>query len=729
MKLSRRQFLRGSAVVGGGLLIGFQLTGCDATPYPDGDNEVFRPNAFVQIDRAGQIIFHLPKAEMGQGVYTGLTTILAEELAVDPRRIEVRFAQVHPDYKDPVMRLMTTGGSTSVKDSYDVLRKAGASARAMLVAAAAQRWQVTTDSLTAEDGAVLDAEGRRLEYGELAEEAARQPLPARPALTDPAKFRYIGRFDDRLDARAKVDGSARYGLDLSVPNMVTAVVVRNPRFDGGWERYDGSGALAVPGVEELVELPHGIAVVARGYWAARKGAEALEVSWQGGATAGYDSETLEEEQRQLLEEGEARTLASEGRVVTSGERIEAEYHVPYLAHATMEPQNCIADVREEGVELWLGNQGPDTIQDAVSRALGRPRAEIRVHNAMLGGGFGRRIMPDSAIEAALISRQLQRPVKLVWSREDDMRHDFYRPTVLARMSAQLEGNRLRSLGQRMVCPSLSRSLMPLFLRAVMPEWAPERLVDRVGVGMGRGAMFAGEGAVDQPYVCDHLLVEHIQHDVGVPVGFWRSVGHSHNAFFIEGFIDELAHAAGSDPADFRRANLPEDSIERQVLELLVERSRWGQPAEGRAQGLAVHSSFGSTVGQVAEISVEGERFTVHRVTCVVECGQVINPDVVVAQMESGILFGLTAALYGDIRLRDGAVEQSNFHDYPLLRMHETPEIEVIIAPSERGPSGVGEPGVPPIAPAVANALFAATGQRLRRMPLKLSADSPAPRGE
>src|SRR5690625_2927575 len=481
MKLSRRQFLRGSAVVGGRLLIGFQLTGCDATPYPDGDNEVFRPNAFVQIDRAGQIIFHLPKAEMGQGVYTGLTTILAEELAVDPRRIEVRFAQVHPDYKDPVMRLMTTGGSTSVKDSYDVLRKAGASARAMLVAAAAQRWQVTTDSLTAEDGAVLDAEGRRLEYGELAEEAARQPLPARPdrdpvmrlmttggstsvkdsydvlrkagasaramlvaaaaqrwqvttdsltaedgavldaegrrleygelaeeaarqplparpALTDPAKFRYIGRFDDRLDARAKVDGSARYGLDLSVPNMVTAVVVRNPRFDGGWERYDGSGALAVPGVEELVELPHGIAVVARGYWAARKGAEALEVSWQGGATAGYDSETLEEEQRQLLEEGEARTLASEGRVVTSGERIEAEYHVPYLAHATMEPQNCIADVREEGVELWLGNQGPDTIQDAVSRALGRPRAEIRVHNAMLGGGLGRRIMPDSAIE-------------------------------------------------------------------------------------------------------------------------------------------------------------------------------------------------------------------------------------------------------------------------------------------------------------------------------------------
>lgn len=721
MSINRRQFLKGAAIAGGGLVIGFHLTGCEPPPYPNTAGEVFRPNAFVQISATGAVIFYLHKAEMGQGVYTGLTTILAEELAMDPRAIEVRFAAIHPEYKDPVMHLMTTGGSTSVKDSYTVLRHAGASARAMLVAAAAERWQIGAEVLQPRDGMVHGPDGLSASYAELAEEAARQPLPNDPKLMDPAEFRYIGHFDDRLDARAKVDGSARFGLDLSFPDLLTAVVVRNPQFDGGWKHYDGVAALAVPGVEELVELPHGIAVVARGYWAARQGADALAVDWESGPSAGHDSASLEAEQRRLLDTGEARTLASHGKPLTEGERFEAEYHVPYLAHATMEPQNCIAEVRNDQVELWLGNQGPDTIQDAVARALQRPRADILVHNAMLGGGFGRRIMPDVAIEAALISRQLQRPIKLVWSREDDMRHDFYRPTVLARLSARLDGTVLRSLQQRMVCPSLSRSLMPMFMRAVMPEWAPQRLIDKVAGSMGRGAMFAGEGATDQPYHCEHFAVEHIQHDVGVPVGFWRSVGHSHNAFFIEGFIDELAHAAGSDPLAFRLANLPEGAVERTVLEFLAEHAGWGRPAAGRTQGLAVHTSFGSTVGQVVELSVEGGRFTVHRVICAVECGQVINPDVVVAQMEGGIIFGLTAALYGDITLRDGAVEQSNFHDYPLLRMHEMPDIEVLIIPSDRPPSGVGEPGVPPIAPAVANALFAATGQRLRRLPLRLAA--------
>lgn len=720
MSLNRRQFLKGAAVVGGGLTIGFQLTGCDRAPYPGAAEGDFRPNAFVQISPGGVVIFYMHKAEMGQGVYTGLTTILAEELRIDPQRIEVRFAGIHGEFKDPEMQLMTTGGSTSISNSYEVLRRAGAGARTMLVAAAAQRWQLDASALRAENGVVYGPEGHTATYAELAGEAAAQRFPSEPPLTDPAEFRYIGRFDQRLDARAKVDGSAQFGIDVGLPELLTAVVVRNPQFDAGWKSYDGIAALAVDGVQELVELPHGIAVVARGYWAARQGADALQVEWQSGASAGFDSASLETEQRRLLDSGAANSLASRGDPVAEGELFEAEYHVPYLAHATMEPQNCIADVRGDRVELWLGNQGPDTIQDAVGRALQLPREQIAVHNAMLGGGFGRRIMPDAAIEAALISRQLQRPVKLVWSREDDMRHDFYRPTVLARLSARVADGELLSWQHRMVCPSLSRTLMPMFMRAAMPGWVPERLIGKVAGWVAGPAMFAGEGAVDQPYQCRHLSVEHIQHDVGVPTGFWRSVGHSHNAFFVEGFIDELAHAEGADPMEFRLRQLAADAPERAVLELAAARAGWGRAAAGRHQGLAVHTSFGTTVAEVAEISIDNGRIQVHRVVCAVDCGQVINPDIAVGQIESGVVFGLTAALYGDISLRDGAVVQSNFHDYPLLRMYEMPDIEVHFVATDRPASGLGEPGVPPIAPAVTNAVFAATGQRLRRLPLQLS---------
>lgn len=719
MKFNRRQFLKGSAVAGGGLVLGFHLTGCDDKPFPGDSGGDLRPNAFVQIDAAGDVVFYLHKAEMGQGVYTGMTTILAEELKVDPRRIEVRFAQVHPAFKDPEFMLMTTGGSTSVKNSYDMLRQAGASARAMLVAAAAQRWQVAAADLSVEDGVITAPDGSSAGYGEWVAEARTQSVPSDPPLTDPAEFRYIGRFNERLDARVKVDGSARFGIDITVPDALTAVVVRNPQFDAGWESYDAEQTRAVKGVRELVELPHGIAVVATGYWAARKGADALKVKWEPGSSAGLTGEKLRTEQRRMLDEGEAESMASRGEPVDRGEAYEVEYSVPYLAHATLEPQNCVADVRDGDVHVWLGNQGPDTIQDSVARALDRPREEITVHNAMLGGGFGRRIQPDSAVEAVLISRQLQRPVKLVWSREDDTRHDFYRPAAMARMSARMDAGRVLSWRQRFVCPSISRTLMPLFMRSAMPAWIPEGVVGAATGFMGT-AMFAGEGATDQPYQSEHFEVEHIQHDMGVPVGFWRSVGHSYNAFFVEGFIDELAHAAGVDPVQFRLNHLAPDARERTVLELAAEKAGWGQAPEGRHHGVAVHTSFDTAVAQVAEVSMQNGELKIHRVVCAVDCGRVINPDVVAAQVEGGVVFGLTAALYGDIDFEDGAVKQSNFHDYPMLRMHEMPEVEVHIVESSNPSSGIGEPGVPPIAPALANAIHAASGRRLRRLPLQLS---------
>lgn len=720
MSLSRRQFLKSSAVAGGGLVLAMHLSGCQQKPYPQSLPDDFRPNAFVQVTPSGEVFFHLHKAEMGQGVYTGLTTILAEELRVDPNNIQVLFAEVHPEFKDPEFQLMTTGGSTSVKNSYDILRRAGATAREMLVAAAAARWQTDAASLTVADGTV-SGNGQTASYGELAAAARQQPVPSEPRLTDPSQFRYIGRFDKRLDARSKVDGTARFGIDVQQPDALTAVIVRCPHFGGSWKEYDAALARSVQGVQEVVELPHGIAVVADHYWSARKAADALKITWDKGPLAGVSSDTILAEQRRLMSEGEARMVEQRGEAVTGDDWIEAEYHAPYLAHATMEPQNCVADVREGRVDVWLGNQGPDTIQDAVSRALEIPREQIVVHNAMLGGGFGRRIMPDAAVEAVLISRQIQRPVQLIWSREDDTQHDFYRPAALSKFRARLDQGRVLSWQNRIVSPSLAGNLMPVFMRAAMPEWLPNGMINAVAGWMSGGSPFAVEGAADQPYQSRHFQMEHVSYDPQVPIGFWRSVGHSYNAFFVEGFVDELAHAAGADPVAFRLQNLAADAPERAVLERAAEAANWGNPPAGRHQGVAVHTSFGSTVAEVVELSVEEGRIKLHKVVCAVDCGQVINPDIVTAQVESAVVFGLTAALYGDIRIEDGAVKQSNFHDYPMLRMNEMPEIEVHILPVDRAPAGIGEPGVPPAAPALANAIFAATGQRLRNLPLKLSA--------
>ncbi len=724
MQLDRRQFIKGMTLAGGGLALGVQLSGCDGPALPHARQGDFQPNAFLQISPGDGIAFYLHKAEMGQGVHTGMATLLAEELDIDPARLQMRHAEVHPDFRDPEFRLMTTGGSTSIKNSYDMLREAGATARTMLVAAAAAEWNVDAASLRTEDGEVIDpASGRRVAYTELANRAATLSVPRRVKLKDPAEFRYIGRYDRRLDAPAKVAGEALFGIDLPVPEGgAVAVLVRCPHFGGRPRNYEARETLASPGVIEVLELPHGIAVLADTYWHARKASERLRITWDKGPLAGLDSAAILAEQRRQMSEGKAARITRDGSDPGDrGELIEAEYYAPYLAHAALEPQNAIADVREDRVDIWCGNQGPDSLQDAVARELGLKREQVHIHNALLGGGFGRRIMPDTAVEAALISRQAGRPVKLVWSREDDTRHDYYRPSALARLRARVEDGRIIAWDNRLVSPSLARPLLSLFMKSAMPAWLPGGIPDRVGGWVANKDPFASEGASHLPYDTGYLHVDYIDYDPGIPIGFWRSVGHSYNGFFVEAFMDELAAAAGEDPLSFRLRHMPADSRDRRVLEAAAQKAGWGQVAEGRFQGLAVHESFGSSVAQVVEVSRSNGRLHVERVVCAIECGRVVNPDIVVMQMESGVNFALSAALYGEITIEDGCVMESNFHDEPLLRLHEAPRVEVVLLPSDDHPSGVGEPGVPPLAAALANAIHAATGQRQRQLPLRLDA--------
>lgn len=715
LNVSRRGFLKTGALAGGGLVLGLcrpplfaeaAATG-QASPAP------FAPNAFVRVGVDDFVTVIVNHSEMGQGVMTGLPMLVAEELDADWSKVRAEHAPVDAVYNHAVFPIQMTGGSTSTWSEWERFRRAGATARAMLVNAAAEGWKVDAWSCRTENGFVIHPPtGRRLSYGNLAERAARLTPPEKVTLKDPKDFKLIGKATRRLDTPDKSNGKAVFGLDVNVPGMLVAVVARPPVFGGKVKSFDAERARAVPGVRHVVQIGRGVAVVADGFWPAKKGREALQIVWDEGPLAMLDSATQRADYAEMarrpgaLAKKEGDADAGMSKAV---KKLEAVYELPYLAHATMEPMNCVADVREGSCEIWTGTQFQTGDRAAAAEVAGLKPEQVTLHTTMLGGGFGRRAVPDSHFvrEATEISKLVKAPVKVVWTREDDTRGGFYRPAAYHAVSAGLDaGGRPVAWRQRVVCQSFIAGTP--FEQFIIKDGIDDTAV---------------EGAKDLAYDIPNLLVDWHQAPGGVPTLWWRSVGHSHTAFAVESFIDELAHAAGQDPLAYRLALLGKHARLKGVLELAAAKAGWGRkklPA-GHGLGLAVHESFGSYVAHVAEASVSQEgKVIVHRIVCAIDCGPVVNPDSVRAQLEGAAVYALTAALYGEITFERGRVKQRNFHDYPMLRINEMPIVETHIVPSAEKMGGVGEPGVPTVAPAVANAVFAATGRRIRRLPMSLA---------
>ena len=716
--VGRRHFLIGAAVVGAGLYVGFRVAEKRGEAGSASGNRnasaSFAPNAFVRIGADDTITVLIGKSEMGQGVYTGLPMVLAEELDVNPAHVRVEFAPVDRAYYMPWAPAQLTGGSSSTNTTYQQLRHAGATARAMLIAAAADHWHVDAAKLsTSGDGAVTHGDNR-LRYGELVAAATKLEPPKTVTLKDPGSFRYIGKRVPRLDSPAKVSGQAEFGLDVRRPDMLFAMVARAPVFGAKLERFDDKAARAVPGVVDVRQVPSGVAVIAKNTYAARKGRDALETAWNLGAGASFSTEKLAEEYRKLaMTPGPAvATKIGDAASVLAGSKhvIEAVYEVPFLAHACMEPLNCVAHVTEDRCDVWTGTQWPSGEQLNAAKVLGFKPEQVNIHTTFLGGGFGRRGDAQSLVvtEAVLIAKAVGKPVQTVWTREDDMRGGYYRPFFVHRARAVLDEHGAPHAWDHVIVGQSIFATVDL-VKALIKDG-----VDPASV----------EGVSDMPYAVPNLHVTlHTTENV-VPIQWWRSVGHSHTAFAANGFIDELAVAAQKDPVEYRRALLANKPRHLAVLNTVAEKSGWGSaPPAGRFRGVALHESFGTIVAQVAEVSVAGTDVRVHRVVCAVDCGQVVNPDQAEAQIQSAVVFGLSAALRGAITLKDGRVEQSNFDGYQPLRMNEMPVIETHFVRSDGPMGGMGEPGTPCIAPAVCNAIFAATGKRIRTLPIATSLTS------
>ena len=706
---SRRMFIAGSGVVATGLLVPWYFAGrggrvaggllADRGPG-------LSPNAFVRVAPDDSVTVWLANSEMGQGIFTSLTQILGEELDVDPRRIRVEFAPVDAAFNHPAMPMQFTGGSTSTSSGYERLRKAGATARAMLLAVAARRWGVAADSLETADGQVMGAR-RRAKYGELAQEAGALAPPSEVRLKDPADFRYIGRPLRRLDSLPKVTGRAQFGIDVMRADMAHAAIARAPTFGGGVRAVDDRATRAIPGVLGVQRIAAGVAVLATNTWAAQRGRDALVIDWAPASGSDLSSNDLRKRSQALLREpgAIAKSAGDAPAVLAGGMRaIDVEYELPYLAHACMEPLNCVAHVTGDACEIWTGTQMQTTDRAAAARLLGMAPEKVQVHTTFLGGGFGRRGNPraDFVLEAVELSKAAGRPVKVTWSREDDMRGGWYRPCGLSRVRAAIDSDGLPVAWHHVIAS-----------QSVLRGSPFEGLI-----GDGKPDPTVAEGAADMPWAIPNLRVEVQEASSPVPVQWWRSVGHSHTGFVVNGVLDELAQLGGRDPLQLRQALLAGKPRHLAVLNAAARRARWGQPqAPGHHLGIALQESFGSIVAQVAEVSVEGGAVRVHRMTCAIDCGFAVNPAGVIAQMESAVVFGLSAALHGEIGIERGGAVQSNFDDYPLLRIDEMPFVDTILVASDGPMGGAGEPGVPPVAPAVASAVFAATGRRIRRLPI------------
>jgi isoquinoline 1-oxidoreductase subunit beta len=703
---ARRSFLVVSAAAGGGLLLGVALPGGMAFAAAPTQGAL-QPNAFIRITREGTVILVMHKAEMGQGVFTALTQLIAEELEVPVSAVHLE--QAPPDdarYGEPLFGgLQMTGGSTSIRSAWVPLRQAGATARELLVQAAAKTWRVPAARLVARDGKVTDpSSGKSLAYGALVDVAATLPVPKSVALKEPRDFRVIGKPLKRLDGRGKVDGTAKFGMDVKLVGMKIAAVANCPEFGGTLAGVDIPAAMKVAGVRQVVELGSAVAVVADNLWVAQQGLIAAAPRWKAGANATLDSVQVEAQLDDAARKSGAVAAVhgdAPAALASATQRIDAVYRAPFLAHMAMEPLNCTVMIRGGEVELFVGTQVPTRARDVAARAAGVDPAKVTVHNHLIGGAFGRRLEVDFIELAVTIAKQVQGPVKVVWSREEDVQHDMYRPYYHDTMAAGLDASGMPVAWTHRIAASsiLARFLPPGFKNGVDGD--------------------AVEGATETPYAFPALRVEYLRVEPpGIPTAFWRGVGPTHNAFVVEGFLDELAAQAGRDPLDYRRA-LVRDPRARAVLDLAAAKADWGvKLPKGQGRGIALLHAFGSYVAQVAQVQVadDGE-VRVMRVVCVVDCGLVVNPSTVAAQMEGGIVFGLSAALWGEITLAEGRVVQSNFHDYRVMRINEVPRIEVHIVPSSEAPGGVGEPGTSVAIPALINAVHAATGQRIRTLPI------------
>lgn len=704
--ISRREFLKAGAIAGAGLILGVHLPARAAQEQPK--PPYAPPNAFLHIGEDNRVTVFVNKAEMGQGVYTSIPMLVAEELEVDWSQVRAEPAPVDPIFANPTSHMQQTGGSTSIRTEYQRMREVGAAARIMLIAAAAQNWGVTPQECRAENGRVLGPGGRSLEYGRLTRTAASMPVPQQFPLKDPAEFRIVGKPTPRLDTPPKLNGQALFASDIRIPGLLTVLVERPPVYGGKVKAVRDAKARQVPGVVQVAQIPSGVAVAATTFYAAQRGREALEVDWEEGPRAGLATDRMHQEYRELAKTPGlvARKDGNPERVLAQGGKVlDVTYELPYLAHADMEPLSCAVDLRQEGCEVWVGTQNQTATRDTAARISGLRPDQVTVHTTYLGGGFGRRGNPHSDFVALAmeVAVALKRPVLVLWTREDDMKGGYYRPLWHARMLGAVDaGGKATAWQHRIIGQSIMKGTFN------------EKRRIKNGIDLS-----SVEGAEQVPYEIPNVLVELHTPEKGMPVQWWRSVGHSHTGFEVESFVDELAHLAGKDPYQFRRSLLANHPRHRGVLELAARQAGWGAPLpDGHGRGIAVFESYGSYVCEVAEVSVAQDgAVRVHRVVCAVDCGQTVNPMTIEAQMEGGIVFGLAAALHGAITLKNGRVQQGNFDDYPLLAMDEMPRIEVHIVKNREKPGGIGETAVPPAAPALTNAIFAATGTRIRRLPV------------
>jgi isoquinoline 1-oxidoreductase beta subunit len=752
----RRAFLIGAGLFGGALAIGvYRFYRPRDRLAPPGSLHASASEtiltAWIRLGSDSVVTVQVPRQEMGQGVASTLALIVAEEMDADPARLRFEQAPIDPTYVNAtvlgdgvpfrpddsgtmarmtrltqfklgeVLGVQATGGSTSVRDAWAPLRRAGATARAMLVQAAAARFSVAPETLTVQNGVIEHKQsGKRATFGELALDAGKQSLPRNVPLKDPARFVLLGKPQRRLDIPPKVDGSAVFGIDTRMQGMCYAAIAQSPVFGGSVASFDAAKAKSRKGVLDAFDIPAtstsaaAVVVVAEHYWIARAALADTTIRWNDGPNAAFDTTAQRKRYETLLDSGDARVYDRAGDVAAgasgAAKQIAADYFVPYLAHATLEPLNCTAVVRQAGTcEVWVGNQAPTFVKWFAARAAGIDSDNVTVHTPYLGGGFGRRFEVDVVMQAVMVAKRLpDTPVQLIWSREEDMTHDVYRPMAASRFRAALDANgNVTSWHNRVVGQSCTGNLT----ERLLPAAASDMMKDKTTV----------EGAFDLPYALPNHVVEHVLTHEPVPVGYWRSVGHSYNAFFTESFIDECAVAAGEDPVAFRLALLKDAPRFRKVLETVAAKAGWDTPpAAGVARGVAIAESFHSIVAEVAEVELKDGAPRVRRVVCAVDCGFAVNPDIVAAQMESAIIFGLTAALHGEITVKAGRVEQTNFPDYDMVRLASSPEIEVHIVDSGlEHLGGIGEPGTPPIAPAVCNALFKLTGKRIRALPIRL----------
>lgn len=716
LNISRRTFLKATALVAGGLVIAFAIPqakrflmpSTDKAPASPDASKLPAPNAFLRIGTDNTITVMLAHSEMGQGIWTTLPMLIAEELDADWSTIKVEHAAAAPAYVHTAYGIQITGGSSTTWSEFDRYRQAGALTRALLIDAAAQKFGVAANTLKTEHGFVMSG-ADKVSYGELAEAAASLPTPTTITLKDPKDWKIIGKSTKRLDGPEKINGTAKFGQDVQFDGLKTAMVARAPVFGGKVKSFNADATKQIKGVHSVVQVPTGVAVIADHYWAAKQGRDALKIEWDLGPNVGLDTPKMLAEFQKLA--GTAGLTAAkagdtEAALKSATTIVEAEYVAPYLAHSPMEPLNCTVKINADGCEIWTGTQMQTTDQQAAAKILDLKPEQVTMHTLFLGGGFGRRANPaaDFVSEAVQVAKAAGVPVKTVWTREDDVKGGYYRPMFLHKAKIGLDANGMPVAWQHTAVG-----------QSIMLGTPFEGVMIKDGVDAT-----STEGTADSPYlkqVANHQVQLHTV-KTGIPVLWWRSVGHSHSAFAMESLIDELAHAAKKDPLDYRRALLKDHPRHLATLNLAAEKADWGKPLpKGVSRGIAVHESFGSFVTQVAEVSVTEGAVKVHRMVTAIDCGLSVNPDSLKAQMESSISFGLGAALQSEITFKDGQVQQSNFHDYQVLRMKDMPKVEVYIVQSTEKMGGVGEPGLPPVAPAVTNAIFAATGKRIRTLPI------------